>query len=1075
MESTAAGSNRHYGHDEDGQKPPPNTKASASSKFRKSVLSSILQSQRNDDVVNQDPSQPLITRGIQRSRSCPTEKQTHSRFSNLFPSSPIAAVTDAASHLFGSASKQQQLQQQQQRIPLIRRRSSLFADLQSSKSSKRSSIKRRLSLSELSSETTNTNIVMSQTETNMNENDDNNNNNNNNNTTNNNHRHPMEMNSTTNTTTNSKMYHNKKPTAAAAASSLTSSSLFGAVMRNFGASSSASTLSSTKKTTATSTTASASTPTSNTPSTPQIAKTPDRSSQQVGHPLPEQNHSLTSSNEQQKRSLLFSPNGNTIMNMVNQFVMNSPFRFQSPPKKRTRWNETTTTTMTATTMMTDPESSKTIPSQTSPSATLQTITTTTTTPTTSTTMTLLHTPSPKKRKRRLDMNQGQDDDALKIMNEKNNDRGHHHDDDDDDDDDNDNNDDDNWMEASLTTDDYQIQHFVTDWSLKQQIQIEIHPNPRNITSWNSLTATSQWQSALTYWHYATPAAPPLIVFGGGGGEGGAADTSVPTSFSAPPKVRKKLVKTLSEDSTTSRTLAPINSSGKQGLSSLLPTEGEPITDSRLASQIIQAVKLMAKSKNSAGNGPGRSSSTMLESTRYQQQLQQQQQQKREWQQALESVYFNWCRAMEGTDRDALPANQCYFYCHSKDHVVLFRVEEENVGSQMTRTPIVLLSGLSSPLCQQLRDFGIETLDVSEKEQQQPSSRTKSDQGILNTPQRTVRKQSPSSSGTSPGMLSPAVKADLEALRRAQAFGETAGADVSVKLNTKKSTRKPPPKPEPRHTLLVRGIDGVAMVFEWYLNTEGATKSTTFLGGMPQPVTNDPTAVVVLPTIFCRRVGPFLHSSMKCLTVTPVRQPASQEVKATTATTTTTTTINDSTMALQIDGAPIILPCAIQELIPLMVHTMMKLQKQQQQQQQQKQKQKQQAIHKQPHTTNASTTVDETTYAATTQTHPYMILQFIGEEDRQQSISKSSSSSSSSSLLGVGNRNRNRTHGTVWFNQGHPIPNTTATDDHHNGHHHHHHHHQEDRFSHRELPSGKSLQLVVWDGTRKNTVTYKIES
>ena len=70
------------------------------------------------------------------------------------------------------------------------------------------------------------------------------------------------------------------------------------------------------------------------------------------------------------------------------------------------------------------------------------------------------------------------------------------------------------------------------------------------------------------------------------------------------------------------------------------------------------------------------------------------------------------------------------------------------------------------------------------------------------------------------LLSPGVKSDLEALRRAQAFGEAAGADVFVKIKKTHpglQQEQDEPKQKLPKALRVSKWDNVLLFFEVYLN------------------------------------------------------------------------------------------------------------------------------------------------------------------------------------------------------------------------------------------------------------------
>lgn len=117
-----------------------------------------------------------------------------------------------------------------------------------------------------------------------------------------------------------------------------------------------------------------------------------------------------------------------------------------------------------------------------------------------------------------------------------------------------------------------------------------------------------------------------------------------------------------------------------------------------------------------------------------------------------------------------------------------------------------------------------------------------------------------------------IQSELVALRRAQLLGQTVGADVAVSTKHHKSGLDRPLTLQTGRTpllappLAIEGIDDCANFCELYLNTVG------FFDVSMHKHTNDafrfddthenPT----FPLILCRKLGPFLHSSLKSVQV-----------------------------------------------------------------------------------------------------------------------------------------------------------------------------------------------------------------
>ena len=180
----------------------------------------------------------------------------------------------------------------------------------------------------------------------------------------------------------------------------------------------------------------------------------------------------------------------------------------------------------------------------------------------------------------------------------------------------------------------------------------------------------------------------------------------------------------------------------------------------------------------------------------------------------------------------------YFYSVAQDHVVLFRVDNADDNC----LPRVLISSAGASFLQALRDANVESMMVL----REPN------------PSKHVSDDDDRSDKGNP--MSPTVKADLEALRKAQHYGEVVGADISIKI---KGTKPESISLEPTTmAVTLSGHDDVAAFFEVYYNRFGQTEDVdsgieTFLN-------------LRLPRLVApREIGPFLHASMKTLETRPV--------------------------------------------------------------------------------------------------------------------------------------------------------------------------------------------------------------
>jgi hypothetical protein len=167
------------------------------------------------------------------------------------------------------------------------------------------------------------------------------------------------------------------------------------------------------------------------------------------------------------------------------------------------------------------------------------------------------------------------------------------------------------------------------------------------------------------------------------------------------------------------------------------------------------------------------------------------------------------------------------------------------------------------------------------------------------------------------LLSPGVRADLEALRRAQAFGESAGADVMVKVKKSGAGADEDGKGNENLPKAIRisGWENVSLFLEVYLNLFGDTMGSGDNTAKENSASTAPLSLHVpkasnkrLPLLICPNangIGPFEHASLKSLRLFPVeRVPAAGSNKGEPSTT--------HGNAIEICG--IVLPCAVRKLL-----------------------------------------------------------------------------------------------------------------------------------------------------------------
>mmetsp|Transcript_26306 Transcript_26306/g.39834 ORF Transcript_26306/g.39834 Transcript_26306/m.39834 type:complete len:643 (+) Transcript_26306:145-2073(+) len=187
---------------------------------------------------------------------------------------------------------------------------------------------------------------------------------------------------------------------------------------------------------------------------------------------------------------------------------------------------------------------------------------------------------------------------------------------------------------------------------------------------------------------------------------------------------------------------------------------------------------------------------------------------REYQDAFSSLYHLWIEKIENGD------NRAYFYLVSFNQIILFR--SLKTGDELL--PTISFSRLHKDSRTTLMEMGLKLrlpdgeifcesmLDYTGIEEENTTN--KDDETL--------------------------VKTDMEALRKAQAWGEIAGADVTIKTTTKKKCRHPVEIP----SLYISGYDDCASYFTMSLNRDCHTD-------LDYP-------------IFLSRMGPFRNGTLMSL-------------------------------------------------------------------------------------------------------------------------------------------------------------------------------------------------------------------
>ena len=639
----------------------------------------------------------------------------------------------------------------------------------------------------------------------------------------------------------------------------------------------------------------------------------------------------------------FSPHGNSILNMVKGVVMNSPFRFQSPEKKKRRKNNDTSSTPSSSSprqkikrrrlnldLDATSKYSPTIPKQQHGIGSLS-----------SASPAILGSPSASSRtpirlkKRRFDLDEWHEATLIqatggnKVCNEH------------------------NGIFCGMS---------LVDWSFKERIRLECQP----AACATAAMMSRQWESATSYWqHPATPLpASILLLLEQEQSNTQSPDqhrTSLTTDMfatkSQPAKsAPQKLQRTQSTSSVTSRQSGkrssgnsisknkPIDNTKAKGKKSGSGLTGDDLkvskTGSRskrqqaLAARLVRSVKgphaklgrrgLGSKSSFATGDDLAAASSFLV-------------QRQRDWQEAFRSVYQKWRSQFEEiaatSSISKLHLNNawmdCYFYCVARDHVVLFRLSNPQRGTNGTiedgckvPTPEVIISYASPALEERLIQMGIEKVESLAPNITQLMG-TDTQESVLSPIDKGTQLKRPDAGGTLLSPMSPTlVQAELEALRKAQVHGETAGADVSVKIrkgNNENSNSNKGPDAGDICTgpLLLSGLDDVGAFFEIYFNTQG--RLATFIGEASKVNTQATTKPRTLqqpqdvPLILCRSLGPFANATQKSLSVFPAESPTERKENDGNG----VNRNRSSYAAFEIEGDSVILPCSLRSMVGIM--------------------------------------------------------------------------------------------------------------------------------------------------------------
>lgn len=421
-----------------------------------------------------------------------------------------------------------------------------------------------------------------------------------------------------------------------------------------------------------------------------------------------------------------------------------------------------------------------------------------------------------------------------------------------------------------------------DWSIKTRIRLEWHTHDQGLDkeregcpfATHDLVSSEEWKDATTYYEFQCTATIPMKLVDN----------------------NSKKLQLRRQSSTSAMTLGgsvnpPAHESQHGVLDSLLPAQST-ISSFDFAKELVRKVQ---GSKVQFSRHLCMETKTVLQPGLLQQPLSSthdhqsganvtQKQQRRQWCQAFRSLYANFCKTIDlhdvVTDDETSCSNtvlDCFFYCIGEEHVAVFCAVEEKVwdrsvaeSEERAVIPSILISDCSASFRQKLLDRGRHLFATHTPDTGQPPEDSLFDflHDIGNPLKgKDMYPSSPSPTATKKKAISPSTKADLEALRRARVFGESAGADVFVKIKNgakEQSGASTESQNNDKKGIRLSGWDQVDLFFEVYLNTYGEATS------LKTDVDTVDNAQQRLPALVCpRQLGPFSNCTLKQLSAFPV--------------------------------------------------------------------------------------------------------------------------------------------------------------------------------------------------------------
>lgn len=294
----------------------------------------------------------------------------------------------------------------------------------------------------------------------------------------------------------------------------------------------------------------------------------------------------------------------------------------------------------------------------------------------------------------------------------------------------------------------------------------------------------------------------------------------------------------------------------------------------------------------------------------------------EWQDAFQSLYLGWLNKIRllnqqwseiscNSNSDAAFDNfyrqisETYFYAIGKGHTILFRVgvihdtnkgqsDSSSAALQLQLQPEIILSSSSKSLRQKLRSMNVTLYLLYEWN---CLTGVFEDEYLYGSASGLNPKAADAAATSSPNVM-----AELIALRRQQMTRWRVGPDIAVMMKPKSLLQNqytPSPKSVP--PLRITGLEQCSSFFDVYYHSLGQMGTTNYVENYH--VRN---LTVDVPILLCRKLGPFLHATIKSNDANKNEMPMGTNRKSTNTT---------------LDMHGYFLPCAVRDLTCAVVDAM----------------------------------------------------------------------------------------------------------------------------------------------------------